>query len=168
MSGSMPSGCWRCIAAAARPTPWTPTARREPRSSTRSASSPGPELRRLHEAILRQDPSLDLPAEEAIELPLELDAGTPLVGREDELASLREHRRHAHGGAGRIVLIAGGRGMGKTRLAAELAGEVHRDRGVVRYASGAGFAGRRARRAPSHRGGTAPDAARARRRRPSP
>jgi WD40 repeat protein/DNA-binding SARP family transcriptional activator len=99
---------------------------------------PGPELRRLHEAILRQDPALDLPAEEAIELPLELDAATPLVGREDELASLREHRRHAHGGAGRVVLIAGARGMGKTRLAAELADEVHRDGGAVRYASGAG------------------------------
>ena len=54
---------------------------------------PGPELRRLHEAILRQDPALDLPAEEAFELPLELDAGTPLVGREAELASLREHWR---------------------------------------------------------------------------
>jgi WD40 repeat protein/DNA-binding SARP family transcriptional activator len=99
---------------------------------------PGPELRRLHEAILRQDPALDLPAEEAVELPPELDAGTPLVGREAELASLREHWRHAHGGAGRIVLIAAARGMGKTRLAAELAAEVHRDRGAVRYASGAG------------------------------
>jgi len=99
---------------------------------------PGPELRRLHEAVLRQDPALDLPAEEAVELPPELDAGTPLVGREVELASLREQWRHAHGGAGRLVLIVGARGMGKTRLAAELAGEVHRDRGAVRYASGAG------------------------------
>ena len=36
------------------------------------------------------------------------------------------------------MLIAAGRGMGKTRLAAQLAGEVQRDRGAVRYASGAG------------------------------
>ncbi len=98
---------------------------------------PGPELRRLHEAILRQDPALEPPTVGAVELPPELDARTPLVGREAELASLREHWRHAHGGAGRLVLIAAGRGMGKTRLAAQLAGEVHRDRGAVRYASDA-------------------------------
>jgi len=99
---------------------------------------PGPELRRLHEAILRQDPELDPPAADAVELPPELDAGTPLAGREPELDALREQWRHAHGGAGRLVLVAGPRGMGKTRLAAELAGEVHRDRGAVLYASGAG------------------------------
>ncbi|MGZ8648841.1 MAG: nSTAND1 domain-containing NTPase, partial [Solirubrobacteraceae bacterium] len=99
---------------------------------------PGPELRRLHEAILRQDPALEPPALDAVELPPELDIGTPLVGREPELASLREHWRHAHGGAGRLVLITGERGMGKTRLAAELADDVHRARGAVRYASGAG------------------------------
>jgi WD40 repeat protein/DNA-binding SARP family transcriptional activator len=99
---------------------------------------PGPELRRLHEAILRQDPELDAPAADAVELPPELDAGTPLVGREAELDALREQWRRAHGGAGRLVLVVGARGMGKTRLAAELGGEVHRDRGAVLYASGAG------------------------------
>ena len=99
---------------------------------------PGPELRRLHEAILRQDPELDPPAADAVELPPELDAGTPLAGREAELDALREQWRRARGGAGRLVLVAGARGMGKTRLAAELAGEVRRDRGAVLYASGAG------------------------------
>jgi WD40 repeat protein/DNA-binding SARP family transcriptional activator len=98
---------------------------------------PGPELRRLHEAILRQDPSLDPPAADAVELPPELDAGTPLAGREAEVDALRERWRRAHGGAGQLVLVVGGRGMGKTRLAAELGGEVHRDRGVVLYASSA-------------------------------
>ena len=99
---------------------------------------PGPELRRLHEAILRQDPSLDPPAADAVELPPELDAGTPLAGREGDLDALREQWRRAHGGTGQLVLVLGGRGMGKTRLAAELAGEVHRDRGAVLFASGAG------------------------------
>ena len=44
---------------------------------------PGPELRRLHEAILRQDPSLEPPAPRP-ELPRELDgaAAPRLVGRE--------------------------------------------------------------------------------------
>ena len=97
---------------------------------------PGAELRRLHEAILRQDPSLELPA--AVELPPELDAGTPLVGRDADLEWLRELWRGARGGVGRLVLVTGPRGIGKTRLAAALAGEVHRDRGTVLYASGAG------------------------------
>jgi WD40 repeat protein len=73
-----------------------------------------------------------------VELPPELDADAPLVGREADLDALREEWRSAHGGAGRLVLVAGARGMGKTRLAAELAGEVHRDRGAVLYGSGAG------------------------------
>jgi WD40 repeat protein/DNA-binding SARP family transcriptional activator len=98
---------------------------------------PGPELRRLHEAILRQDAALDLPAE-APGLPPELDTRTPLTGREAELDWLREQWRRAHAGAGRLVLVLGARGMGKTRLSAELAAEVLRAHGEVRYASGAG------------------------------
>ena len=87
---------------------------------------PGPELRRLHDAILRQDPALDLPAE----LPPELDASMPLVGREAELDALRRAWRRG----GRFVL-AGPPGIGKTRLAAELAAEVQREGGRVVYAS---------------------------------
>jgi WD40 repeat protein/class 3 adenylate cyclase/energy-coupling factor transporter ATP-binding protein EcfA2 len=77
-------------------------------------------------------------AAETVELPPELDAGTPLAGREADLDALREQWRCAHAGSGRLVLLAGARGIGKTRLAAELAAEVHRDRGTVLYASGAG------------------------------
>jgi WD40 repeat protein/DNA-binding SARP family transcriptional activator len=99
---------------------------------------PGPELRELHEAILRQDRRLELPVAEAEQLPPELYAGTSLVGREADLATLREHWRRAHGGAGELVLVAGARGIGKTRLASELATEVHRDGGALLYASGAG------------------------------
>ena len=49
---------------------------------------PSPELRRLHDAILRQDPSLDVACAEA-ELPRELDAAAapPLAGRDDELSA---------------------------------------------------------------------------------
>ena len=99
---------------------------------------PGPELRRLHEAILRQDSALNPPAARPLELPPELDASTPLVGRGVELDRLREHWRRARDGDGRLVLIVGARGMGKTRLAAELAAEVRGDGGTVLYASGAG------------------------------
>jgi WD40 repeat protein/DNA-binding SARP family transcriptional activator len=99
---------------------------------------PGPALRELHDAILRQDPQLDPQAHESEPLPAELYAGTPLAGRRAELDLLREAWREAHAGGGRFVLVLGAPGMGKTRLAAELAGEVHRDRAIVLHASGAG------------------------------
>ena len=59
-----------------------------------------------------------------------------MVGREAELARLREHWHAARDGAGRVVAIYGPDGIGKTRLAAELAVEIHRDGGLVRYAAG--------------------------------
>ena len=99
---------------------------------------PGEHLRELERAILAQDPALSSPAAEAAELPPELDAGTLLAGREAELELLRGHWRRTQRGAGRLVLVAGARGMGKTRLAAELAGELQRDRSEVLYLSGAG------------------------------
>jgi WD40 repeat protein/DNA-binding SARP family transcriptional activator len=97
---------------------------------------PGPELRRLHEAVLRQDPSLDAPA--PTELPPELDAATApaLAGRDEELASLHECWERARGGAGVLVALSGERGIGKSRLAAELAGELHRHGAAVFYAAG--------------------------------
>jgi DNA-binding SARP family transcriptional activator/WD40 repeat protein/energy-coupling factor transporter ATP-binding protein EcfA2 len=96
---------------------------------------PGPELRGLQEAVLRQDVSLEL---EPGELPRELDAGAApvLVGREREIEWLRERWDRARYGAGALVVVIGERGMGKTRLAAELAGEVHRAGSRVLYATG--------------------------------
>ena len=97
---------------------------------------PGPELRHLHEAILRQDPRLEpAGAVDAIGLPPELAAATPLVGREADLEWLRGHWRRALAGAGRLVLVAGERGIGKTRLVAELAVEVLQEHGAVLYGS---------------------------------
>jgi WD40 repeat protein/DNA-binding SARP family transcriptional activator len=101
---------------------------------------PGPELRRLHEAILRQDPQLEPSGAASADLPPDLVFHTPLVGRENDLRRLREQWRQVLGGAGRLVLVAGAPGMGKTRLAAQLAAEVRRDRGEVLYASGLGQA----------------------------
>ena len=102
---------------------------------------PGPELRRLHAAILRQDSELEPPAAEPLGLPPELDARTPLAGREADLDWLREHWRHALGGAGGLVLLTGARGIGKTRLIAELAGELHAQGIRVVYVSGAAAGG---------------------------
>jgi WD40 repeat protein/energy-coupling factor transporter ATP-binding protein EcfA2 len=94
---------------------------------------PGPELRRLHEAILAHDPSLEVELA-ARELPRELDTASspPLAGRDGELAWLRA--RWQRGGA--LVTLVGERGIGKTRLAAEIAGEAHREGAAVRYVAG--------------------------------
>jgi DNA-binding SARP family transcriptional activator len=94
---------------------------------------PGSELRRLQAAVLAQDPGLDLPpaaeATAARELPEALQPlGPAFVGRGAELAWLRAAWTGASSGRGGAVFLVGGQGMGKTRLAAELAREVH-DRG---------------------------------------
>lgn len=99
---------------------------------------PGPELRRLEQAILCQDAALELRAAPA-ELPPELDAGSapPLAGREDELAWLRKRWNLARNGRGAVVTMTGVRGIGKSRMAAELAGEAHRLGATVLYVAGA-------------------------------
>jgi WD40 repeat protein/DNA-binding SARP family transcriptional activator len=99
---------------------------------------PGSELRRLQTAILAQDPGLDLPptAAAAVSRPLPeglQPVGPPFVGRPAELAWLRAAWTRAARGRGGMVLLAGGPGMGKTRLAAELAREVHDQGGWVLY-----------------------------------
>jgi WD40 repeat protein/DNA-binding SARP family transcriptional activator len=97
---------------------------------------PGERLRELERAILTQDRALAMRPVEVAELPPELDTSTLLAGREAELDWLRGHWQRARRGAGRLVLLAGRRGMGKTRLAAELAGELQQDGVQVLYLSG--------------------------------
>jgi DNA-binding SARP family transcriptional activator/class 3 adenylate cyclase/WD40 repeat protein len=99
---------------------------------------PGPELRRLEAAVLAQDPSLDVlrPAPAAIPggLPAALTAvGPAFLGRETELAWLRGAWTNAVDGRGGLVSVLGPEGIGKTRLVAELAREVHEDAAAVVY-----------------------------------
>jgi WD40 repeat protein/DNA-binding SARP family transcriptional activator len=99
---------------------------------------PGSELRRLQAAVLAQDSGLDLPppagAAPSPELPDGLrPLGPAFVGRAAELAWLRAAWARASDGLGGVVFVAGGPGMGKTRLAAELAREAHDQGGRVLY-----------------------------------
>ena len=104
---------------------------------------PGPELSRLEQQILMQDPALDPPLPRA-ELPPQLEAASPLLaGRKRELHWLLSRWSDAAAGSLRIALLSGPAGIGKTRLAAELAVELQRGGAAILYAgSGAPDAAR--------------------------
>ena len=97
---------------------------------------PDPTLQRLHALILDQDGSLDPPkpavpprpgpAAVPFRVPL---PRTDTVGREEDVASVRELLRN-----GRLLTLVGAGGIGKTRLAVEVARTVHAD-----YADGVCF-----------------------------
>ncbi|MDQ3995375.1 MAG: AAA family ATPase, partial [Actinomycetota bacterium] len=81
---------------------------------------PGRPLRELHQAILTQDPSLEAVATREEEGEGAEAARGAFVGREAELEELRAGLEHAVAGRGRLFLLAGEPGIGKSRLADEL------------------------------------------------
>ncbi|MGI9097406.1 MAG: ATP-binding protein [Solirubrobacteraceae bacterium] len=119
---------------------------------------PGPRLRELQEAILRQhialgpgdgvprgSPALDAasaspplgredePVMLAFPRSLHAPAGSLFVGRDAELVRLHEHWTRVRGGAHSAVVIGGEPGIGKTRLASELARAVYQEGALVLY-----------------------------------
>jgi predicted ATPase/DNA-binding SARP family transcriptional activator len=76
---------------------------------------PGEELRRLEQAVLRQEVAAAAPRRERHNLPLQL---TSFLGRDLELAALDGLLQRA-----RLVTLTGPGGAGKTRLALEFAAE---------------------------------------------
>jgi DNA-binding SARP family transcriptional activator len=100
---------------------------------------PGPELRRLQERILRQDPSLDLVAPSArlghdhSRLPPVFDTPpkAPLAGRDAELGRLQQAWEECRASGRRLLVLSGEPGIGKSRLAAELARLALADGGEV-------------------------------------
>ena len=83
---------------------------------------PGERLRELERAILAQDPALQLAAkaEPTAGEPAAQTPGNVFVGRERELAELIGGLGDALAGSGRLFLLVGEPGIGKSRLADEL------------------------------------------------
>ena len=80
---------------------------------------PGRELRELHDSILQQDPELEAAADPEAELTSPPGRGV-FVGREAEMTELLSALADALGGQGRVALVAGEPGIGKSRLTEEL------------------------------------------------
>src|SRR5262249_24024885 len=81
---------------------------------------PGKALQELEQAILRQDAALDFRPRDEPARPGRRAAGA-FVGRDVELAELGHALDDAVAGRGRLYLVSGGSGVGKTRLADEVA-----------------------------------------------
>ena len=83
---------------------------------------PGERLRELEQAVLAQDPALAWPTLKAVEVAPVPDAGPrrAFVGRAGELAELVAGLDGAFDGHGRLLLLAGEPGIGKSRLAEAL------------------------------------------------
>ncbi len=99
-------------------------------------ADPSPESVRLHQEILagRMAPATVIktgpersPAAEA----RRPGRGTTLVGRDAEVNTLEQHLDAAFGGRGRVVLVAGEAGIGKSRLLAEVSERMRQRGGVV-------------------------------------
>jgi DNA-binding SARP family transcriptional activator len=80
---------------------------------------PGRPLRELHQAVLRQDPALDSVSRDD-DGRAAVDAAGVFVGRERELEELVIGLEDAIAGHGRLILLHGEPGIGKSRLAEEL------------------------------------------------
>jgi DNA-binding SARP family transcriptional activator len=81
---------------------------------------PGRALQDLERAILAQEPALEVQPRAASALPGRR-AAAPLVGREDELTVLEAGLDDALAGRGRLFVVVGPPGSGKTHLADEMA-----------------------------------------------
>jgi DNA-binding SARP family transcriptional activator len=90
---------------------------------------PGRALRELHEAIVQQDPRLEVREKPRRPAAAPVRPSSVFVGRERELGELTGALEDAFAGHGRLVLLVGEPGIGKSRLAEEIASDA-RGRGA--------------------------------------
>ncbi|MFF5209025.1 BTAD domain-containing putative transcriptional regulator [Streptosporangium sp. NPDC000396] len=84
---------------------------------------PGPQLRRLEQAVFGQAPELEAPAAPIAPRPAEPVVSEGLVAREAQLRLVGERLAEVRRGHGGVLLITGEAGIGKTRLAQAAADE---------------------------------------------
>ena len=104
---------------------------------------PGPALQTMQVEILAQSPALQRVADEpgfaagrvmlALPRSLQSPASSPFVGRDAELERLRTRWTEVCEGARSAIVLGGEAGIGKTRLASELARTVHEEGAPVLY-----------------------------------
>jgi len=102
---------------------------------------PGHGLHAVHAAVLAQDPALDRPssppaATRGVSVRQPTAGGYAFDGRERDIEWLRGQWLATHESGGRVAVVAGPAGIGKTRLLAVFADEVQRSGGVVVRRSG--------------------------------
>src|SRR5437764_677899 len=101
---------------------------------------PGRALQELERAILAQEAALDAsPSQPAASIAPGRRAASPVVGRDDELALLEAGLADALAGRGRLFVVAGAAGSGKTRLGDEVASRA--EAGGARILWGRGWHG---------------------------
>src|SRR5437667_306473 len=85
-----------------------------------SCGAPGRALEEVERGILAQEVTLDAsPSQPAAGVAPGRRAAAPMLGREDELALLEAGLADALAGRGRLFVVAGAPGSGKTRLGDE-------------------------------------------------
>jgi DNA-binding SARP family transcriptional activator len=94
---------------------------------------PSPSLVALHDSLLREDAPPAPAGRDTVRTVTSQMIDGAFVGREEFSQRLRTRWQESQGGATRLVLLVGESGVGKTRLAAEFAEEVHDEGATVLY-----------------------------------